>query len=107
MTAVIVQNILTGCIGLVFATSSLVFDIAKWGLLKQYLIHFCVTAIVWVPVVILLWTPETFRSIIILMISFLGTYTLTWWIQYTLSKKNIQQINAAIQSKLKEKVGDE
>ncbi|SES45323.1 DUF3021 domain-containing protein [Psychrobacillus sp. OK032] len=105
-TAFITQIILTGCIGVVFATSSLVFDIAKWGLLKQYMIHFCVTSIVWVPVVMLLWTPETFKNVIIMMISFLATYILTWWIQYTLSKKDIQKINAAIQSKRNEEGGN-
>jgi hypothetical protein len=107
LTAAIVQFILTGCIGIAFATTSLVFDIAKWGLLKQYTIHFCVTALIWVPIVVLLWAPEASIGIWIVLINFLGTYPLIGWIQYTRSKKDIRQINQAIQAKLKEKEGDE
>ncbi len=106
LTAVIVQFILTGCIGVTFATTSLVFDIAKWGLLKQYTIHFCVTAIIWVPIVLLLWAPEPSIGIWIVLINFLGSYPLIGWIQYTRSKRDIRQINQAIQSKLNQKEGD-
>lgn len=105
LTAVIVQITLTGCIGIAFATTSLVFDIAKWGLLKQYTIHFCVTALIWVPIVVLLWAPEPSIGIWIVLINFLGTYPLIGWIQYTSSKNDIKQINQAI--RLKDKEGDE
>lgn len=99
MTAVIVQILLTGIIGITFATSSLVFDIVKWSLLKQYLVHFCLTALVWIPIVMLLWMPKTSISTLIFFINFLGTYVITWVIQYTISKNDIKQINAAIKSK--------
>ncbi|PGZ57394.1 hypothetical protein COE58_26005 [Bacillus cereus] len=107
MTAVFVQILLTGIIGVAFATSSLVFEIAKWSLLKQYIVHFCITALVWVPIVTLLWMPKTFISTMIFFISFLGTYVVTWVIQYMISKNDIKQINAAIQSKQFEGRGDE
>ncbi|PFF27566.1 hypothetical protein CN327_29190 [Bacillus cereus] len=107
MTAVIVQIMLTGIIGVTFATSSLVFEIAKWSLLKQYIVHFCITALVWVPIVTLLWMPKTFISTMIFFISFLGTYVITWVIQYIISKNDIKRINAAIQSKQLEGRGDE
>jgi hypothetical protein len=107
MTAVIVQVLLTGIIGVTFATSSLVFDIVKWSLLKQYIVHFCITALVWVPIVTLLWMPKTFISTLIFFSSFFGTYVITWVIQYMISKNDIKQINAAIQSKQLERRGDE
>ncbi|KEK24080.1 DUF3021 domain-containing protein [Bacillus gaemokensis] len=107
MTAVIVQILLTGIIGVTFATSSLVFDIVKWSLLKQYIVHFCITTLVWLPIVTLLWMPKTFISTLFFFISFLSTYVVTWAIQYTISKNDIKQINAAIQSKQLEGKGDE
>ncbi|MFC4547766.1 DUF3021 domain-containing protein [Paenactinomyces guangxiensis] len=58
MTAVIVQILLTGIIGVTFATSSFIFNIVKWSLLKQYIVHFCITALVWIPIVMLLWMPQ-------------------------------------------------
>ncbi|MFJ7949981.1 DUF3021 domain-containing protein [Lysinibacillus sp. NPDC096418] len=106
-TAVIIQLLLTGVIGLTFAMSSTIFEIAKWGLLKQYLIHFFITAIVWVPVVAFCWMPKNMLSIFIYCVSFLGTYLITWFIQYTISKKDIQQINAMIRANNDEETGDE
>jgi Protein of unknown function (DUF3021) len=103
MTAFIVQTLLTGMIGVTFATSSFIFDIAKWGLLKQYIVHFCITALVWVPIVTVIWTPKTFMNTLVLLLNFFGTYAITWVIQYRMSKKDIQQINAAIQSKQEER----
>lgn len=107
MTAVMLQILLTGIIGVTFATSSLVFEIAKWGSLKQYIVHFCITAVVWVPIVTVLWMPKTYMNTVIFLINFLGTYVVTWVIRYLISKKDIQQINAAIQSKRNERTGDE
>ncbi|WP_083189006.1 DUF3021 domain-containing protein [Paenibacillus sp. KS1] len=105
--AVIVQNLLTGFIGITFATSSLVFDVAKWGLLKQYFIHFCITAAVWIPIVMLLWMPQTSRNVLVFLLSFLGTYIITWATQYVISKNDIKQINAAIQLKRFKEGGEE
>ncbi|MGM0885028.1 MAG: DUF3021 domain-containing protein [Bacillota bacterium] len=98
ITAVIVQMMLTGFIGVAYATSSVVFDIAKWSLLKQYVVHFCITAIVWVPIVTICWMPKTYMSFLILGVNFLGTYLITWFIQYTISKKDIQEINSFIKA---------
>ncbi|MFS1516651.1 DUF3021 domain-containing protein [Bacillus sp. SCS-151] len=107
IVAVILQILLTGIIGVAFAISSLIFDIAKWSLLKQYIVHFCITALVWVPIVMLIWTPRTTLSTMIFLINFLGTYVITWVIQYVISKKDIKQINAAIQLKQLEKEGND
>ncbi|MFD3450365.1 DUF3021 domain-containing protein [Microbacteriaceae bacterium 4G12] len=103
VAAVVVQILLTGIIGVTFATSSLVFDIVKWSLLKQYIVHFCITALVWVPIVMLLWMPKTLISTLIFFSSFLGTYIVTWVIQYMISRNDIKQINAAIQSRQSER----
>ncbi|WP_459502997.1 DUF3021 domain-containing protein [Bacillus sp. C1] len=97
MSAVLVQILLTGLIGVTFATSALVFEIAKWSLLKQYIVHFCITALVWGPIVMLLWMPQTHFGTFIFFISFLGTYVITWVIQYIVSKNDVKKINAAIQ----------
>lgn len=96
--AVIIQLVLTGVIGVTFAISGMIFDIAKWGLLKQYVVHFFVTALVWVPVVMVCWMPRTLTNIFIFCISFIGTYFITWILQFVISKKDIQMINAMIKA---------
>ena len=102
MIAVLVQFLLTGLIGVAFALGSFIFEIDKWGLLKQHVAHFLITGSVWVPVVLICWMPQSGKGIIILLANFIGAYVITYWIQFVISKKDIQQINAALQS---EKVG--
>lgn len=96
LAAVVTQMLLTGLIGIVFALAALIFDMAKWGMLKQYTVHFFITALVWIPVVLILWTPKTMINIVSLIASFLGTYVVTWLLQYNLSKRDIEKINGVL-----------
>lgn len=102
ITAVFMQVMLTGLIGTTFATSALIFEIEKWSMLKQYLIHFCITSLVWLPTVMLLWMPKEVKNFVIFIISFIGTYLITWMIQYRESKRSIEKINLAIQKQRRE-----
>ncbi|WP_155591504.1 DUF3021 domain-containing protein [Lysinibacillus cavernae] len=95
-TAIITQVLLTGVIGLTFALAALIFEMARWGMLKQYIIHFFVTAIIWIPIVTLLWMPKTMANVISLLASFLGTYIITWVLQYKFSQRDIEKINAVL-----------
>ncbi|MGE7675128.1 DUF3021 domain-containing protein [Lysinibacillus sp. NPDC094403] len=91
--AIITQVLLTGLIGITFALAALFFEIARWGMLKQYIVHFFVTAIIWIPIVMILWMPKTVANVCSLLASFLGTYVVTWLTQYKLSKRDIEKIN--------------
>lgn len=82
LQAVIVQTILTGLVGTAFAVSGLIFELDKWSILKQYVVHFLATAMVWVPVAYLCWIPQNKKGITICLFSFFATYVITWLIQY-------------------------
>ncbi|WP_427108101.1 DUF3021 domain-containing protein [Lysinibacillus xylanilyticus] len=94
--AIITQVLLTGLIGITFALAALFFEIARWGMLKQYIVHFFVTASIWIPIVMILWMPKTVANVCSLLASFLGTYVVTWLFQYKLSKRDIEKINAML-----------
>ncbi|NJD01579.1 MAG: DUF3021 domain-containing protein [Ruminiclostridium sp.] len=94
--AVIAQTVLTGIIGTVFAAASLVFEIEKWSILKQCVIHFLITAAFWVPIAYLFWLPQNIQSIIICFAGFLVTYVINWLIQYFISRNDVKKINAKI-----------
>ncbi|MGE7114504.1 DUF3021 domain-containing protein [Lysinibacillus sp. NPDC047702] len=94
--AIIAQMLMTGLIGITFALAARFFEIARWGMLQQYIVHFAVTAIVWVPIVMTLWMPKTMANVFSLLASFLGTYIMTWLLQYKFSKRDIEQINAML-----------
>ncbi len=95
--AICMQIFLTGIIGVTFALAALVFEIARWSMLKQFIVHFCMTAIVWIPIVMILWMPKTMANLFSLLASFIGSYIVTWLLQYKLSKRDIEKINAIIE----------
>lgn len=96
ISAVITQLILIGLIGTTFSISSVLFEIEEWSFLKQGLIHFIITSIVWIPVVYLCWMPKGYSGLVILLINLLGTYIITWLIHYLLNRRNIKKINEKI-----------
>lgn len=99
LTAVLTQFILTGFIGVALALGSFIFNIDHWGLMKQYMTHFFTTGAVWLTVVILCWIPQTPMSWFILLANFVGVYVITYWIQLSISRKDIERINAILKSK--------
>lgn len=99
MSAIISQNLLTGVIGITFALAALIFDMARLGMLKQYLVHFFITAMIWIPIVTLLWMPKTMANVGSLVASFLGTYIVTWVLQYRFSQRDIEKINAILSNR--------
>jgi hypothetical protein len=89
-----VSSVLIGVISAVFSGSSVVFEIEKWSFLKQGLIHFLITTIVWLPISIFLWGLMVYQQAILnVFISFTATYAITWGIQYALCRKSIHEIN--------------
>lgn len=103
---VIAQTVLTGLVGTAFAASSLIFEIDRWGSLKQYIVHFFITAAFWVPVTYLCWMPEDRRGLITCLLSFLTTYVITWLTQYFVTKNDIRKINAIIRAEQNQKEVD-
>lgn len=96
ISAIITQILLTGVIGITFALAALIFEMASWGMLKQYFVHFFITAMIWIPIVTLLWMPKTMANIFSLVASFLGTYIVTWVLQYRFSQRDIEKINTIL-----------
>ena len=103
--AVIGQNIMMGLIGTTFSAASIVFELERWGFLKQCLVHFSITAVIWIPFVYLCWMPENLKGLIILEVNFFGTYLLIWIIQYFINKNDVRKINEKIEM-LNKKEGD-
>ncbi|KGR77903.1 hypothetical protein CD29_13520 [Ureibacillus manganicus DSM 26584] len=96
--AFILQNLGFALIGITFALCGLFFEIARWSMARQYVTHFSITSIVLVSIVFTIWTPETIWNVLILLFNFSLTYFITWTVQYKVSKRDIDQINALIQN---------
>ena len=96
--AVIAQTILPGLIGATFAASSVIFEVEKWGITTQYVTHFAITTSVWVPLVYLMWRPQSTVGYIICAASFAATYAVIWLVQFLLARRDVGRINQHLRS---------
>ena len=94
--AVLTQLLLAGGIGAAFSGASVVYDLERWSFLRQGIVYFVITAAVWVPVLLICWTPMPKEGILFSSLGWTGTYAITWGIQYAVYRKRIRDLNRKI-----------
>ncbi len=97
ITAVIVQAICSMIIGALFGGSSVIWDVEKWSLLKQTLIHFAVISISFPVAFILNWMPHNLLGSICYIIAFILVYVIMWISIYYSIKAKIKRMNQQLQ----------
>ena len=97
IAAVIIQYFLTGIIGLTFASTTVIFEMDEWSLLRQTIIHFIITSIVmYVAGFLCGWFPHTVGSTLAWFGVFVVVY-LIFWVCFSLYYKNkVKKINDAL-----------
>ena len=96
--AVIVQLLLIGLIGAVFAACSVIFEIERWSFLKQGLVHLAITSAVGIPICLFCWMPENAAWAAGLCGSWLLTYVITWLSQYFVYRHSIRKLDKKIKA---------
>ena len=99
------QNILVGLIGIAFAEASISFQTEKWSFGKQYLVFCLSTTAVWVPISLICWFPQNKWGLFNLLCSFFGTYLINWFVQQSVSRKNVRRFNEKLREKQREDQG--
>ena len=94
--AVIVQLLLIGLVGAVFAACSVIFEMEKWSYLKQGLIHLAITSVVTIPVCLYCWMPETRAGALSLVGSWLFCYATQWLSHYFVYRSRVRRLNEKI-----------
>ncbi len=97
-TAVIVQLLLIGLVGAVFAACSVIFEVERWSFLKQGLVHLAITLSVTIPVCLFCWWPQNPGGLWILVGSWLFCYAATWLSQYLLFRRRVRALDAKIKA---------
>ncbi len=98
LIAQLTSYFLVGVIGGAFGAFSIFFEIETWSFLKQGILHFALTTIIWLPIAMFVWGLGKYPSALVsTLISLAVTYGLTWWLNYLKCKKNIEAINDQIQ----------
>ena len=97
IAAVIIQYFLTGIIGLTFASTTVIFEMDEWSLLRQTITHFIITSIVmYVAGFLCGWFPHTVGSTLVWFGVFVVVY-LIFWICFSLYYKNkVKKMNEAL-----------
>ena len=96
--AALAQLGLVGLIGMAFAGAALIFEIERWSYLKQGLVHFIITAAVWMPIAWLCWAPVRGRGLVFTIIGWTLTYMVNWLVQYLLARQRIRELNRSIRA---------
>lgn len=95
--AVIVQTLCALVYGAVWGGISVVWEIDEWSILKQSIIHFCISSIVTFPIAyITRWMEHTLGGILFYFGIFAIVYLGIWISQYLSMKKNINQLNEKV-----------
>jgi len=94
--AALAQLGLVGIIGMTFAGAALVFEIERWSYLKQGLVHFLITAAVWMPIAWLCWSPVQGIGLAITIVGWILTYAVNWLVQYLLARYHVRELNRSI-----------
>ena len=96
--AALAQLGLTGIVGAAFASAAEIFEIERWGFLRQGIVHFLVTSVVWMPIAYLCWMPDSRAGIWIAIGGWTLTYAVNWTVQYFLYRHRIAALNRSIQA---------
>ena len=96
--AALAQLGLTGIVGAAFASAAEIFEIERWGFLRQGIVHFLVTAVVWMPIAYLCWMPDSRAGIWIAIGGWTLTYAVNWAVQYFIYRHRIAALNRSIQA---------
>lgn len=105
--AICAQLALTSLIGIAFACGSIVFEMERWSFLLQGLVHFAVTSVVWVPISLVCWRPNSAKTTLYAALGWLFTYAVTWLVQYLIYRSGIRRLNERIESFAEEAEADE
>ncbi len=100
INAVILQTLLCGIIGSIFAASSVIWEIEHWSLVKQSGIYFLIILLTFIPIAYYMhWMEHSVKGVLSYLGIFVLIYIIIWVIQYVVGKKNVKEMNEGLNKK--------
>ena len=94
ITALLLQFVLVGLTSAAYGAGSVIYELERWSLLRQSVVYFIATTVIWVPVSIFCWGINKYSTAFVSIItSYVSSYVIVWLIQYHLCKKSVSKIN--------------
>lgn len=98
--AVTLQFFLSGFLGAIMGTSTIIWEVDKWSLTTQTILHFFVITISMLIIAYLCyWMPHSVKGLIYWIGMFIIVYIIIWIIVYCNYKHKINQINKTLSEK--------
>ena len=95
--AVILQTVLCGLLGVVFAATSVIWEMENWSLVKQTGIYFLIISVVMMPVAYFThWMEHSVRGFLIYFGIFAAIFIAIWLIQYAIGKHTVKKMNSKL-----------
>ncbi|MFD3155415.1 DUF3021 domain-containing protein [Haloimpatiens sp. FM7330] len=96
------QFIISAIAGFYFSASSVIFNVSNWSSLKQTVLHFIATSIVYFPVAIYAkWMPNASFGRIIFIITYITIYVIVWFSFKSYWTKKIKELNMSLERRNK------
>lgn len=100
INAVWIQYGLAGILGSVISAGSLIWEIERWNIMKQTIVHFILVSVTMLPIAYLAkWVAATPLSLLSYFGAFAGLYFLIWLGMYLVLRNKIKKANQKIQAK--------
>lgn len=94
MNAVLVQTVCALFVGAAFGASSVVWDMERWSMLKQTLVHFVAIVVSSFPLAyVMYWIPHYFLGALCYVALFVVVYAVIWILMYFSAKAKIKRLN--------------
>ncbi|OJX40460.1 MAG: hypothetical protein BGO78_05550 [Chloroflexi bacterium 44-23] len=98
INAVLLQFVLAGIYGAIWAGSSAIWENEDWSLLKMTVVHFLITSISTYPIAYFThWMAHDLAGMAIYFAVFIGIYASVWAGLYGVWRNRIKLLNAKIQ----------
>lgn len=90
--------LLSYVLGIYFGLSSFIFTENGLSMLKQTIIHYCMSVVVYFIIALFGgWVPFTFVAILVTTLLFTGVYSIYWTAYYLYYKKVEENLNKSLQ----------
>lgn len=97
INAVILQTVLAGVYGSLWAGTTVIWEKDEWSILKQTVTHFAITSIATFPIAYIVhWMSHDVKGVLIYFGVFIVIYTIIWISFYLSYKSSINKMNKKI-----------
>ena len=94
---ILVQFFLSGLLGAASVGLSVIFQMERWSIAKQTLLHFLGLGLVFFPVSLLAgWMPPNTTGIFLFIAVFILVYVFLWLVQYIYWRRALRRLNQGL-----------